>query len=1246
MKFPVIFCRLKMISQKNEERAKYPKTNANFLSNITFLYSLRTIWNTFKTGKFEEHQLPDIPKTYKAEVSGLSLQNHLQTYKNNNKQISLSKILLRCYGMNYLLLGLMQLIVRSAVIVTIPMALGKVILYFQPNQKELSKNQAIFYASLLILLNFCNVTYLHNYLLKLSEFGIKIRTSICSVLFRKCLKLPVSALSDLTTGRIVNLMTKDVAAVEKFIFYFNDTLIGIAQAVIVFGLLFVRMGLSAFVGMGILCVTIPLQICTAKITSKLRLKSNEKTDARLQVTKETLSGIGSIKMNNWEDIFEEKINTHRSKEMKAILKISIYKILTFLLSNLSSKIAFCSLLISYLLLGNAFSAELIYYITTLFMRIRHALNIAIPTGVLVTAEVRPAIERLEGLLKSKEIPLIDQLENNTNTIQIQLTNCSVRINDKQILKDVNLNISSGLVTLTGPVGSGKTTLLKTIMGEYELDGGKLVKEGVISYAPQEPWIFPGTLSENIIFEEEFDEDRYKKILEICALDFDLKRTPLNKLRNIGDKGANISKGQKARINLARALYKRADIYLLDDPLASLDTLVQRFVFINSVQRFLSNKTCLFVTHNLELVRTGAVVHMKDHEIVEVENRRDEEECPVPRIEDVNKINVDKNGNAELTINDEGLAESSKLLIPLSDNKNVYREKNKSGKVDIDVYKKYIHSGGGLMIISLFMILFFGTHFSKSYSEKILSDWVDTIHNNSTQQVIRPLENKQLLLYFIFVISTTILALLSGLTVFRFSKKTSLKLHVDMIKSVLNASMKFFDRNLLGNILNRFSKDLNIVDEEIPFALYEFLEIFFGMAGIVILLSSVNIIFLLPTIGNFFVLYLLRKVYIPAGRSLQRLDTATKSPVVGFLNSSLEGLTTIRAFGAQSTLTEAFDRHQNLNVSASLMSKICDRAFGYYLDVSCTIFIGAIIGTFIFFDLGSSVGDVGLAITQAFMLTGVVQYGLRKWTEIENKMTSAERILQYTDLEQDLSYAKSPCTWPDEATIKFQNVSFKYNEDYVLRDINLEIGTKQKVGIIGRTGAGKSTLISLLLGLYPYEGDIFIGPSNLTNIPRKILRRNISIISQDPVLFTGTIRANLDPCNKHTDEQIWSVIRKLQLEKLIESLYSPISESGSNFSAGQKQLLCLVRCLLGENKTIILDEATSDVDLPSECLINCILQQNFEECTLILVAHRLKTVMNCDVIVVVQEGRIVEKGKPEELKLNTSGVFYQMIGKST
>nr|XP_015835527.1 PREDICTED: multidrug resistance-associated protein 4 [Tribolium castaneum] len=495
-----------------------------------------------------------------------------------------------------------------------------------------------------------------------------------------------------------------------------------------------------------------------------------------------------------------------------------------------------------------------------------------------------------------------------------------------------------------------------------------------------------------------------------------------------------------------------------------------------------------------------------------------------------------------------------------------------------------------------------------------------------------------------------MVLVNSVCFVKFSINTCKKLHEKMFAQILNATMRFFNTNPSGRVLNRFSKDTSLVDESVPSCLTDTINIALNVVAITLVISSVNTWIIIPTVVIFGLFYGYKIIYLATSRNLKRIEGTARSPMFSHLTASLQGLATIRAFNAENVLQQEFDNIQNHHSAALYMYIACSRTFSFWLDVNCIIYVAIVILSFLFIGTEKYGGNVGLAITQSIALTGMLQRGIRQWSDLENQMTSVERIYEYTQLpsEPDHGTKIAPKGWPSAGNIDFNDVSMKYSLDgpYVLKNLNCRIASSEKIGIVGQTGAGKSSLISALFRLAFAEGKITIDGVETSEIPLNQLRSAISIIPQEAVLFYGTLRKNLDPFDKFSDEELWNALDQVELKptilKLAAGLSSAVSEEGSNFSVGEKQLLCMARAILHRNRILILDEATANVDLQTDELIQKTIRRKFRDCTVLTIAHRLFTVIDSDKILVLDNGSIVEMDHPHLLLQNTDGVFYNLV----
>ncbi|KAJ8967793.1 hypothetical protein NQ317_014819 [Molorchus minor] len=508
----------------------------------------------------------------------------------------------------------------------------------------------------------------------------------------------------------------------------------------------------------------------------------------------------------------------------------------------------------------------------------------------------------------------------------------------------------------------------------------------------------------------------------------------------------------------------------------------------------------------------------------------------------------------------------------------------------------------------------------------------------------------IIVYTIFMACSIVLTPLSRNLCYWIFMKASKRLHNKMFSNILQAPMRFFDTNPSGRILNRFSKDMGVIDELLPRSTLEALQVFLVMAGILGLVFLMSPWMVLPAIVLGALFYYFEVVYVTGAQRVKRLEGVTKAPVFSHISSSLCGLATIRSCDAEQMVVREFDSLQDEHTSTCCLIIISSETFGFYLALISATFLSFVTFQFMIFGGGiTGSATVGLVISQAMILTGMLQIGPRQTAEVASNMISVERVLQYCKLNKEGPFETLPANkpsrdWIEKGKLIFKNVYLRYSpdEEPVLKNLNLEIQPGEKVGIVGRTGAGKSSLISSLFRLANIEGTITIDDVDVSSIGLYELRSKISIIPQEPVLFSSTIRYNLDPFGKSTDEDLWNALDKVELKSAIESLDQQVSEGGSNFSAGQRQLVCLARAIVRNNKVLVMDEATANVDIGTDALIQKTIRDNFKDCTVLTIAHRLNTIMDSDKVLILDAGQAVEFGPPHELLQNPDGAFTKMV----
>uniref|UniRef100_A0A8C7JJH3 Multidrug resistance-associated protein 4 n=1 Tax=Oncorhynchus kisutch TaxID=8019 RepID=A0A8C7JJH3_ONCKI len=687
--------------------------------------------------------------------------------------------------------------------------------------------------------------------------------------------------------------------------------------------------------------------------------------------------------------------------------------------------------------------------------------------------------------------------------------------------------------------------------------------------------------------------------------------PDGDLEVIGDRGATLSGGQKARVSLARAVYQDADIYLLDDPLSAVDAEVGKHLF-ECICGLLRKKPRILVTHQLQYLKAADQILVLKEVSVSVCMRT--------------------GGSNAVPYH---LYSWVAHLVTIVFLQHVLEESRSEGTIGLHLYLKYFRAGANVLVLLALVFLNLLAHVSVlMYSPDVFVSFCTLF-----------------CLCIGLTGATIVFGFLRSLVFFNVLVNSAQTLHNRMFTAILRTPVRFFDINPIGRILNRFSKDIGYLDSLLPWTFVDFIQVFLQILGVIIVAAAVIPWILIPVVPLLVVFLFLRRYFLQTSRDIKRLESTTRSPVFTHLSSSLQGLWTIRAFKAQQRFQQAFDAHQDLHSEAWFLFLTTSRWFALRLDGICSIFVTLTTFGCLFLRDDLKAGAVGLALSYAVTLVGMFQWGVRQSAEVENMMTSVERVVEYTELESEAPWEtdkRPPPDWPRHGFITFDQVNFSYYADSppVLKNITAVFRSREKVGIVGRTGAGKSSLISALFRLAEPDGRISIDGVLTAEIGLHTLRQRISIIPQDPVLFTGTMRKNLDPFSQHTDEDLWNALGEVQLRTVVEELpgrlETMLAESGSNFSVGQRQLVCLARAILRRNKILIIDEATANVDPRTDGLIQQTIREKFRECTVLTIAHRLNTIIDCDRILVLDAGRIQEYDEPYVLLQNQEGVFYQMV----
>lgn len=880
--------------------------------------------------------------------------------------------------------------------------------------------------------------------------------------------------------------------------------------------------------------------------------------------------------------------------------------------------------------------------------------------------------------------------------------------EEPAVKNITLDIAPGkLVAVVGAVGSGKSSLVSSLLGEMEHIKGYINIQGSIAYVPQQAWIQNATLQDNILFGSELDDTRYQKITEACALLPDIELLPGGDKTEIGEKGINLSGGQKQRVSLARAIYSNADIYILDDPLSAVDAHVGKHIFekVISSNGLLKNKTRILVTHGVSFLPwVDEIVVLQNGHISEVgsyrtlmakrgafsqflktyakqENKdeedptasaRDEEDIegdnPEPQAdeqpEDAVTATIKRENSLQLRQHmgsqgskkslkhsfQNGIISTKKDAQELQKGQRLIEKENvETGKVKFSIYVKYMSSMGWTYTV-LIAAGYLAQNVAIIGQNLWLSDWTSDSEKYGNETYPTSERDKRLGVYGALGLVQGIFVFMSAFLSAAGAIHASRLLHSNLLHNILKAPMVFFDTTPTGRIVNRFAKDIFTVDEAIPMSFRSWLACFLGVIGTLFVICLATPFFTVVIVPLAIFYFFVQRFYVATSRQLRRLDSVTRSPIYSHFGETVSGLSVIRAYGHQARFLQHNENTVDLNQKCVYPWIVSNRWLAIRLEFvgNLVVFFAALFAVIGKNSLNS--GLVGLSISYALSVTQTLNWLVRMTSELETNIVAVERVSEYSSIKNEAPWITEQRPfqgWPDKGHIEFTDFKVRYRPelDLVLHGISCEIASKEKVGIVGRTGAGKSSLTNCIFRIIESAGGkIVIDGLDIARIGLHDLRQKLTIIPQDPVVFSGTLRMNLDPFEKYSDTDIWQALEMAHLKQYVVGLQNnlqyEIAEGGENLSVGQRQLLCLARALLRKSKILILDEATAAVDLETDNLIQTTIRTEFSDCTVLTIAHRLHTVMDSNRVMVLDAGKIMEFGSPAEL-LQREGHFYAM-----
>ncbi|XP_024407272.2 ATP-binding cassette sub-family C member 11 [Desmodus rotundus] len=1148
--------------------------------------------------------------------------------------------------------------------------------------------------------------------------GIRFHTAAMAFTFEKLMRF--KSLTHISTGEAISFFATDIDYLYEGVYYCPMIFICFTTLITCTVTTCLLLGLTGLITtFCFLLVLLLLGLLTLRVV-KTQSRVSEISDRRVRVTSEVLTSIKLIKMYTWEKPFAKIIKDLRRKERKMLEEKGLNQSLSTVVLFVGPTVAIVVTYLVHLGLRLKLTASVAFTVVAIWNTMRVSMFF-LPFSVKGLSHSKSAMERFQSFfLKQSPDLYVQTLEDPSKALVLEEATLSWRKTCPAVvnrafelernghtppegtaraqpplgalgpedkgdslapeLRKINVVVPKGtMLGVCGNTGSGKSSLLSAILGEMHLLEGTVGVCGGLAYVPQQAWIIPGSIRDNILMGSKFEEAWYLKVIHSCSLNHDLDRLPFGDMTEIGERGLNLSGGQRQRVSLARAVYSNHDIYLLDDPLSAVDAHVGRHIFEECIKKTLRGKTVLLVTHQLQYLKfCDQIILMKDgkisekgvhHELVQKKGQyahliqKMHGEDTQDAFQDTAKTAAEHQvqGPAQATSQEKPQSDSAGLESQLTT-----KEKIEEGSLTWRVYHDYIQAAGGYtvcVVVFLLIVMFISL---MAFNFWWLSYWMEQGSgtnssretNGTTADPGDILDNPHLSFYqLVFGLSALVLTCVgccSSVAFTKVTRKASTALHNKLFHRVFGSPLSFFDTTPTGRLLNCFVGDLDQLDQLLPIVAEEFLVLLLAVTLNLMVASALSPFILLTGVVLMAACLTGYTKFKRAINVFKRLENYSRSPLFSHILTSLQGLSSIHIYGKTEDFISEFKRLTDAQNNYLLMFLSATRWLVLRLELTINLMTLAV-ALFVAFGVSSAPYSYkAMVINLILQLASSFQAMGRMGSETEAHFMAAERMLQYMKMcvpEASLHEEGASCPhgWPQHGEITFQDYQMKYrdNTPVVLKGVSLRIRSQEVVGIVGRTGSGKSSLgVALFRLAEPAAGRILIDGVDISSVSLQDLRSKLSIIPQDPVLFSGTVRLNLDPFNNYTDEQIWGALEKTSLSKTIvklpQRLQAEVLENGRNFSVGERQLLCITRALLCNSKILIIDEATASIDLETDALVQHTIREAFQGCTVLVIAHRITTVLYCDRILVMDNGKVVEFDSPEVLQRQPGSMFAALL----
>ncbi|XP_068440086.1 ATP-binding cassette sub-family C member 3 isoform X2 [Clinocottus analis] len=1253
------------------------------------------------------------PPSTTNHVGGESSPEEVEVLLSNQKathQPSFLRALIKAFG-PYFLIGSAYKLMQDVITFVNPQLLRMLISFTK--QKDAPDWWGYSLAFLMFFTAILQTLILHRHFQYCFVTGMNIRTAVIGAIYRKALVITNAAKRSSTVGEIVNLMSVDAQRFMDLTTFLNLLWSAPIQIMLALYFLWQNLGPSVLAGVAVMIMLIPFNAVIAMKTRAYQVEQMQYKDSRIKLMNEILNGIKVLKLYAWENSFKDKVLAIRQKELNVLRKTAYLGAVSTMAWTSAPFLVALTTFAVYVSVdeNNILDAEKAFVSLSLFNILRFPLNM-LPQVISGLVQASVSLKRIQRFLSHDELDPNSVDRNNTATdFSVTVVNGKFTWSkeDPPVLHNINVMVPQGsLLAVVGHVGCGKSSLISALLGEMEKLEGEISIRGSVAYVPQQAWIQNATLRDNILFGRSYDEQKYSCVLEACALTPDLEVLPGGDMTEIGEKGINLSGGQRQRVSLARALYSDTDVYLLDDPLSAVDAHVAKHIFDNLIgpEGVLKGKTRILVTHgisflpqvdNIMVIVDGRMSEMGSYQELLSQNGAfaeflrnyaledivEEEDATEESIDEEEMFPEDTLSNHTDMVDNEPVINEAKRNFrrqisiisgdvenpkgrsvrrhgcsqrkhsdqpekkkPQEMQKLIQAETAETGRVKSKVYLEYAKAVG--VLLSVFICFLYGCQSAAAIGGNIwLSQWTNDASTNQTKENV----HMRVGVYAALGITQGILVMISSFTLAMGNIGAARKLHFNLLTNKFHTPQSFFDTTPLGRIINRFSKDIYIIDEALPSTVLMFLATFFVSLSTMIVIVSSTPIFAVVIVPLAFVYVFVQRFYVATSRQLKRLESVSRSPIYSHFSETVTGSSVIRAYGRHSAFVVMSDIKVDENQKSYYPGIVSNRWLGVRIEFigNCMVLFAALFAVTGKENLNP--GLVGLSVSYALQVTMSLNWMVRMTSELESNIVAVERVKEYSETKTEAPWEvedKKPSPeWPAEGNVEFHDYSVRYREglDLVLKNLSLSVKGGEKIGIVGRTGAGKSSMTLCLFRLLEAAaGEITIDGVKISELGLHDLRSRLTIIPQEPVLFSGTLKMNLDPFEKYSDEELWSALQQSHLHKFVSNqpakLELECSEGGENLSVGQRQLVCLARALLRKTRILILDEATAAVDLETDDLIQSTIRTQFEDCTVFTIAHRLNTILDYTRVLVLDKGQIAEFDTPANL-LSQKGIFYGM-----